>query len=415
MEKIDLRLEILDQARRSLRENSNLSHAESEEVLKLINVLIETSQQNSDSKTSENVTRGSAVGLLQNQVLRVSLQQQTDELDALKKLSLNLTSSLDLHTVLEAVVTEAMHLMKDAQSAHIFLYTKGKLEFGASLNQDGTRNVPFSTPRSRGLTDTVAQSGKEIIVEDITKHPLYQGAPQEWTGSIVGIPLKINNNIVGVMNLSRSTIGGFTPLELSLLGLLADQAAVAISNASLHQLVSKQAYSDTVTGLPNRRALDERLEKEVFQARRTNYTFAVVMMDLDGFKDVNDTYGHAVGDQVLRTVFNYLATGLRSTDFLARYGGDELTLILSQTDQPAARLVVEKILEKINKFHFDTPNGGSIRLGLSAGISLYPIHAATASDLLRSSDEALYHAKRHNRGSFTVARGFTGGLNPQVK
>ncbi len=217
------------------------------------------------------------------------------------------------------------------------------------------------------------------------------------------------------MNLSRSTIGGFTPLELSLLGLLADQAAVAISNASLHQLVSKQAYSDTVTGLPNRRALDERLEKEVFQARRTSYTFAVVMMDLDGFKDVNDTYGHAVGDQVLRTVFNYLATGLRSTDFLARYGGDELTLILSQTDQPAARLVVEKILEKINKFHFDTPNGGSIRLGLSAGISLYPIHAATASDLLRSSDEALYHAKRHNRGSFTVARGFTGGLSAQVR
>ena len=144
-------------------------------------------------------------------------------------------------------------------------------------------------------------------------------------GSIIGIPLKINENIVGVMNLSRSTRGGFSTSELRLLELLSDQAAVAISNASLHQIISRQAYSDTVTGLPNRWALDQRLDQEVLNSRRTGNSFAVIMMDLDGFKIVNDTHGHVVGDQVLRTVFNYMATGLRATDFLARYGGDELT------------------------------------------------------------------------------------------
>ncbi len=138
------------------------------------------------------------------------------------------------------------------------------------------------------------------------------------------------------MNLSKSVIGGFTSSELRLLGLLADQAAVAISNASLHQLVSTQAYTDTVTGLPNRRSLDEHLEQEVYSARRNGYTFAVIMMDLDEFKEVNDNYGHAIGDQVLRLMSNYLATLLRSTDFLVRYGGDEFTLILSKTD-PACR------------------------------------------------------------------------------
>jgi len=216
---------------------------------------------------------------------------------------------------------------------------------------------------------------------------------------------------VGVMNLSKSVIGGYTLSELRLLELLADQAAVAISNASLHQLVSTQAYTDTVTGLPNRRALDDRLEQEAYDARRSGSTFAVIMMDLDGFKEVNDVYGHAIGDQVLRLISNYLFTLLRSTDFLVRYGGDEFTLILSKTDPPAARLVMEKILEKVKKFSFDAPNGNKIGLGLSAGIAFYPTHALTPSDLLHASDDALYEAKKHNRGSYRVARGFTGQLS----
>lgn len=410
MAKDDLRLEILDQARQLLGDGDQSSSIETQELLKLLNVLVESIERNIEPKEAEKAAGRLTTDLIKNRTLVFTLKQQADELDALKKLSLNLTSSLDLQTVLDAVVTEAMRLVKNARSAHIFLYTNKKLEFGAALNDDGVRNVALALPRPNGLTYTVARDEKQIIVEDMRKHPLYVNAPEEWMGSIIGIPLKINDNIVGVMNLSKSTRGGFSTSELRLLELLSDQAAVAISNASLHQIISRQAYSDTVTGLPNRWALDQRLEQEVLNSRRTGNSFAVIMMDLDGFKTVNDSHGHVVGDQVLRTLFNYMATGLRATDFLARYGGDELTLIMSRTDPSASKIVVEKILEKVANFSFDAPDGEKVHLGLSCGIAIYPIHALTSADLLRAADEALYRAKKQHRGSYMLARGFTGEL-----
>jgi diguanylate cyclase (GGDEF)-like protein len=175
-------------------------------------------------------------------------------------------------------------------------------------------------------------------------------------------------------------------------------------------MISRQAYSDTLTGLPNRRALDERLEEEVVSARRNNYSFAVIMMDLDGFKEVNDTYGHSVGDEVLRLVFNEMARGVRTTDFLARYGGDELTLILSQTELTSAQVVSEKITEGMKKVKYRLPDGRRLKLGISGGIALFPVHARSGPDLLRAADAALYHAKRYKRGTFETARGITGPL-----
>jgi len=339
------------------------------------------------------------------------LKQQTEELDTLKKLSINLTSSLDLPDVLDAVVTEAMRLIVNARDVNIFLYKNQKLSFGAALDSEGNRNKAWSTPRSNGLTYTVARSGEMIIVEDMQNHPLFTTAPKDWTGSIISIPLKVGQTVVGVMNLARSSVGGFSSSELRLLGLLSDQAAVAISNANLHQLISRQAYSDTLTGLPNRRALDERLEEEVQSARRNNYSFAVVMMDLDGFKDVNDTYGHSVGDDVLRLVFNQMARGVRNTDFLARYGGDELTLILTQSDMSSAKIVTEKIVEGMKKLKFALPDKKKLKLGISGGIAIFPVHARNGSDLLRAADAALYQAKKHNRGTFQIARGVTGPIS----
>jgi diguanylate cyclase (GGDEF)-like protein len=150
----------------------------------------------------------------------------------------------------------------------------------------------------------------------------------------------------------------------------------------------------------------------VVLARRSDQNFAIVMMDLDGFKAVNDTYGHAVGDQVLRVFFNYMSQGLRTTDFLARYGGDELTLIMSQTALDSAVMVAGKIVEKMKRFFFTAPDGKRITLGISGGIAVYPNHGRTATDLLRAADEALYSAKRHDRGKFLVAKGPTGPLTP---
>lgn len=403
----DNRLNILAEARRALEEQGG-SPVEREYLLKLLDIL--TATLGDYSPESAESTQQLVRGLIDNRALLSMLKQQTDELDALKKLSINLTSSLDLPDVLDAVVSEAMRLIENAHDINIFLYKSHKLSFGAALDSDGTRNKPWSKPRSNGLTYTVAHSGDTVIVEDMQNHPLFRSAPKDWVGSIIGIPLKVGDMVVGVMNLSRSTLGGFSPSELRLLSLLSDQAAVAISNASLHQMISRQAYSDTLTGLPNRRALDERLEEEVQSARRNTYSFSIIMMDLDGFKAVNDTYGHATGDDVLRTVFGQMARGVRTTDFLARYGGDELTLILSQTEMSSAQVVTEKILEGMKKLKYKLPDGKRLRIGISGGIAIFPVHARNGPDLLRAADAALYQAKKYQRGTFQTARGITGPL-----
>src|SRR6266498_5374768 len=260
----DTRLKILTEARNILEQQSG-SQSDREAIVKLLDIL--TASLENFSPGNHLNTESIARTLIDNQALLAMLRQQTDELDALKKLSINLTSSLDLPDVLDAVVTEAMRLIENARDVNIFLYKSHKLSFGAALDSDGTRNKPWSKPRSNGLTYTVAREGEMIIVEDMQDHPLFQNVPSNWSGSIIGIPLKVGTTVVGVMNLSRSIVGGFSPSELRLLSLLSDQAAVAISNASLHQMISRQAYSDTLTGLPSR-ALDERLEEEVSSARR---------------------------------------------------------------------------------------------------------------------------------------------------
>ena len=403
----DIRINMLAETRRQIEEMHGTPE-EREYLLKLLNILTTSIEKYStlDPQSIDEL----AHSLVDNRALLAMLKQQGDELDALKKLSINLTSSLDLPDVLDAVVAEAMRLIHNARDVNIFLYKNHRVSFGAALDSDGTRNKPWSKPRSNGLTYTVARSGQTLIVEDMQKHPLYTTAPKEWIGSIIGIPLKVGDSVVGVMNLSRRTVGGFTASELRLLGLLSDQAAVAISNASLHQMISRQAYSDTLTGLPNRRALDERLEEEILAARRNNYSFAVIMMDLDGFKNVNDTYGHAVGDDILRLVFGQMARGVRNTDFLARYGGDELTLILSQSDMSSAQIVAEKIVEGMKNIKYKFKDGKRLKLGISGGIAIFPVNARTGPDLLRAADAALYKAKRYDRGTFQVARGVTGPL-----
>ncbi len=403
----DTRLKILTLARHALEQQGG-SLEEREYLSKLLDILSASIEKYSAEYTES--TERLVQGLFDNRALLAMLKQQTDELDALKKLSIHLTSSLDLPDVLDAVTSETMRLIENARDVHIFLYKNKKLNFGAALDSEGNRNKVWAKPRMNGLTYTIARDGEMIIVEDMKNHPLYVNSPSEWQGSIIGIPLKVGTTVVGVMNLARSSIGGFSGSELRLLSLLSDQAAVAISNASLHQMISRQAYSDTLTGLPNRRALDERLEEEVISARKNNYSFAVIMMDMDGFKDVNDTYGHSIGDEVLRLVFGQMARGVRNTDFLARYGGDELTLILTQSDMSSAKIVAEKIVEGMKKLKYKLPDGKKLKLGISGGIALFPVNARNGPDLLRAADAALYKAKKYDRGTFQVARGITGPL-----
>jgi diguanylate cyclase (GGDEF)-like protein len=411
-DKSEHRAGVFQHAWEIINKDISIPPEEKEGILKLIKVLVEVTESSSNSRVETPEDKLITHDIISRHSLLTLVKQQADELNALRDLSLNLTSSLDLQTVLDVVVAEAMRLVKNARAAHIFLYSYGKLTFGASLNSEGIKNRPLALPRMDGLTYFVANSGEKLIVEDIANHPLYKNSTENWIGSIIGIPLKFNNSIVGVMNLSRSKTGGFTRAELRLLGLLSDQAAVAISNASLHKMVAEQANTDSLTGLPNRRALEDRLQEEIRYAKRMKSEFSVVMMDLDGFKAVNDLFGHVIGDEVLHSVFTYLAENVRPTDFLARYGGDELTLLMRDSGLEIATTVTNKLVELMKKYSFPFPENKKAELGITAGIAVYPIHAENAGDLLRAADASLYQGKKHSRGSFVVAKGATGPLPP---
>jgi two-component system cell cycle response regulator len=409
-DKSEQKLDVFQHAWEIISRDNSIPPEEKKGILRLLRILIEISEASPRSQASDSQLRLQTHEVVSRHSLMALVKQQADELNALKNLSLNLTSSLDLQIVLEAVVAEALRLVKNARTAHIFLYSHGKLEFGASLDAKGVKNKPISMPRKNGLTYLIANSREKVIIEDMQRHPIYSHPSNEWTGSIIGVPLKFKDLIVGVMNLSRSTTGGFTRAELRLIELLADQAAVAISNATLHTLVAEQANTDILTGLPNRRALEDRLQEEIRYAKRMNLQFSVVMMDLDGFKLVNDQYGHIIGDQVLTAVASHLMTNLRPTDFLARYGGDEFTLLIREGGLETAETVTKKIVELVKRFDFSFPNRGKMELGITAGIAVYPIHALNAGDLLRAADSSLYQGKKHNRGTYSVAKGITGPL-----
>ena len=398
---------VLREARQRLEQN-NVPVDAQERLLELLNLLMTIMD---DTMLQDETFSMRLVDVLaDNGNLLMLIQRQVEELDALKRISLNLTSSLDLQAVLDGVVKEAMHLVKDAQDAHIYLFQEEKLVFGASLKNDGEKNVHYPEPRPDGLTYTVAREKKVVIVEDMMNHPLYKGVPKTWRGSIIGIPLMMGNRVVGVMNLGRTSTGEFNQSEIRLLTLLADQAAIAILNARLHEAVSRQARIDSLTGLPNRRALDEHLDEEIKRSKRSGNPFSVVMMDLDGFKVINDTLGHEIGDEVLCAIARSFQKALRATDFLARYGGDEMTIILPETDWPQVLIVTNKIQQELHQLLFEIPGGEQFSLSVTGGVAVYPQHAMESAELLRTADEALYRAKRHQRGEFIQGRQGTGVL-----
>ena len=401
------RTKILRDARQRLRKKE-ITAEEQEKFLNLLDLL--TASLGDSVLQNEDFATLLVETVLDNGNLVTILEHQAAELDALKRITVNLTSSLELQVVLDGVVKEAMQLVKGAQDTQIFLNRDERLVFGASLKFDGEKNIQHANPRPDGLTYNVARERKMMIVEDMKTHPLYADAHDTWAGSIISIPLMMGNRIVGVMNLARKQPGEFSQSEVRLLTLLADQAAIAISNAHFHSTVNQQAHSDALTNLPNRRALDERLEDEIARSNRSRRSFSVIMMDLDGFKSVNDSYGHDAGDEVLRQVATSLAQTLRITDFLARYGGDEMTLILPETDLSQAAHVARKLQNRLHLLSIPLPGDKTVSMGFSGGIALFPNHADTASGLLRAADEALYRAKKHARGTCVAAREPTGEL-----
>ncbi len=190
--------------------------------------------------------------------------------------------------------------------------------------------------------------------------------------------------------------GGFAPAARALASSLAAQASVALENARRHRLVERQAATDELTGLPNRRLFMRSLTTEVARAKRAGGVFSVVMLDIDDFKRVNDRFGHDAGDRALRVFSDVLRSAMRETDVAARIGGEEFACLLPSSDAAGAYGLAERIRTDLASRAIPLPDGREVSITASLGIAAYPA-AKTAEGLLRAADLALYQAKAEGK------------------
>ncbi len=196
--------------------------------------------------------------------------------------------------------------------------------------------------------------------------------------------------------------GGFDDDAIQLAEWLAGRASIALQNAHLHRLTRQLASTDELTQLANRRHFDEALGAEVVRAERFRDPVAVVVADLDNFKDVNDRYGHDVGDLVLRAFASVIREKVRDVDLPARYGGEEFTVLLPATDAEGGRQLAERLRIAAEELSVDVGDGRIVRLTSSFGVSSFP-EERSAPGLMRAADRALYRAKAAGKNAVVVA------------
>jgi diguanylate cyclase (GGDEF)-like protein len=180
---------------------------------------------------------------------------------------------------------------------------------------------------------------------------------------------------------------------------VADICATAIQNAHYVERVKQLAYLDGLTGIFNRRFFELRIEEEVERARRFDAGMAVIMVDIDQFKRLNDEFGHLLGDEVLRQVSSIFSQQLRKIDVVCRYGGEEFAILLSQTNQKHAMGVAEKLRRLIESWQFP---GVPRPVTISAGVATCPHHGTTRDQLVKAADAGLYAAKQSGRNCVRV-------------
>jgi diguanylate cyclase (GGDEF)-like protein len=218
------------------------------------------------------------------------------------------------------------------------------------------------------------------------------------------VPLTAQGAALGVLCLRLAASSPAAPGgQQRLAQTVADSLALAFSNLQLRDTLRQQSIRDVLTGMFNRRYMEESLEREIRRAARPGYPVGLIMLDLDHFKSFNDTFGHAAGDLLLRTVGEFLSVHIRAGDVACRFGGEEFVLILPEASLEITRQRAEHLREEIRHLN---PEYRGQRLGpmtVSAGVAAYPTHGRDAEQLLRAADEALYLAKHAGRDRVAAA------------
>jgi diguanylate cyclase (GGDEF)-like protein len=220
---------------------------------------------------------------------------------------------------------------------------------------------------------------------------------------VVAVPLLKDDEVLGALTLYSQDLTAYEPDHLRLVEAVAKLASDAIANALHHERTEARALTDPLTGLANARALRRRFEEEVDRARRYGASFSLLMMDLDGFKCINDTLGHQAGDDALKRVAQLLSSQIRASDFLSRYAGDEFVAIL-QVGPHEVRDLVQRLQNAADKQRFGFADSGPL-VGISVGWACFGTDGNTLDELLIAADRAMYLDKNRRKSTPTQSLG----------
>jgi diguanylate cyclase (GGDEF)-like protein len=256
----------------------------------------------------------------------------------------------------------------------------------------------------QGLAGWVAKAGEVVVVPDTSKDSRFFGSvdakTKMETRSIVAVPVRFRDQCLGVIELINC-IGpeGFSKRDLALLEALADYAAIAIENARHVQRIHELTITDDCTTLYNARHLNFMLDTEIYRSHRYAFEFSLIFIDLDHFKQVNDTYGHLVGSRLLAEIGQAIKDKCRLIDLAFRYGGDEFVVLLPQTSKENALGVARRLHKLIREAVWLKDSEINVRVTASVGVASYPTDSRTKAELLHLADEAMYLVKNTTRDS----------------
>jgi diguanylate cyclase (GGDEF)-like protein len=317
-------------------------------------------------------------------------------------------SILEPRKVIETIMAKVQQLIpSEAWSMLMVDEGRQELTFELALGEKGKDVSSFRVKIGEGIAGWVAQTGKPTIVNDVSKDPRFaakfDSETQFKTRSILCAPLISRGRIIGVVEIINRTGGRFTQGDLEILLTLVEPCAIAIENAMLFQRAEQLTITDDLTKLFNSRYLNLYIGREIKRCKRHGIPLSVIFLDLDGFKGINDQYGHLAGSRTLTEVGTILAVAVRESDILARYGGDEFVVVLPETPPSGALVIAERIRKAIEGHRFLSEQGLAARISASFGIASYPDHALTPEGLIQKADQAMYRVKERDKNGIEVA------------
>jgi diguanylate cyclase (GGDEF)-like protein len=321
-----------------------------------------------------------------------SLRQRLAELETLNRSAHALGSSLEFAELLEITARETLAAIPEAELVAVAL-REGELGSDFIVDCYDREEGEFARVRARpgeGLSAVVVERGKPLSVADLRRGEYHVAGDDAGVRSWLGTPITRYEEIVGVLSVQSREPRAFGPNQQRVLEAIGAQAGTAIQNARLYEL----ATVDGLTGLFVRRYFDGRLREELERARRYQTEFSVVLLDVDNFKKLNDTYGHGVGDRVLREVATVMRRNMRGVDIPARYGGEEFAFILPRTGMLDAHAVAERLRQDLSEARI-AADDKVVRVTASLGLSSFPESGAESADeMVKLADTALYRAKQ---------------------